>query len=75
MVNIKFMKSEVTVNINVKRLNHNHSSRRLVGRHLAFSVTTKSNIPWVAFVFPILALAGYNTVHLFIIQHLRNGIV
>ena len=38
--------------INLKRPNHKHLSRQLVGRHLTFPVTTRRYIPWVEFVFP-----------------------
>ena len=36
IVNIKFMKGRATVEINLKKPNHNHPSRHLVGRHLTF---------------------------------------
>jgi len=48
------MKSRATVKTNLKKPNHNHPSRHLVGRHLTFSVTTTRNISWVEFVFPTL---------------------
>jgi hypothetical protein len=54
IVNIKCMKSEVTVKINLKRPNHNYPPCNIVGRHLTFPVTTTPNIPWVEFVFPTL---------------------
>ena len=54
IVNIKCMKSKVTVKINLKRPNHNYPFCNLVGRHLAFPVTIARNIPWVEFVNPTL---------------------
>jgi len=51
-VNIKCMKSKVTVKINLRRPKHNYPPCNLVGRHLAFPATIAHNIPWVEFVFP-----------------------
>ena len=55
-------KIKVTVVIKLKWPNLDYTSCQLVGRlHVTFPVTTKSNIPWVEFVWRLRELAACST--------------
>jgi len=54
IVNVKCIKSKVTVKINLKRPNHNYPACNIIGRNLAFPVIIARSIRCVEFVNPTL---------------------